>query len=176
MGTQFTNAWLIVKSRLKKINMGLLVAWILVAWISSGASAHPLPEVEDAEIARLSMSGGIVVINFWATWCAPCRAEIPALNRLHDRYPAVRFVGINLDDPENEGAIPGFLKKYPIQYEKLRRIGSHFDVTTSAMDPDWKGGIPATFIFQNGHRIFSKIGEIDEKQMESALENAGKQP
>ena len=122
------------------------------------------------------MSSETVVINFWATWCAPCRAEIPALNRLHDRFGGARFVGINLDDPENEGAIPGFLKKYPIGYESFHRAGTQFDVIATVMDPSWKGGIPATFIFQNGRRIYGKIGEIDEKDLQSALESSRSHP
>lgn len=128
--------------------------------------------VDDAGIAQLAASKGIVVLNFWATWCAPCRAEIPALNALAGRYPNARFVGISLDDVENEGAIPGFLKHHPVQYEVARWSGGDFGTTAASMDPQWKGGIPATFVFLDGKRLFSKLGTVDKSELEAVLQSA----
>lgn len=133
------------------------------------ASTTSLKRIDDAHIAQLPSSGKVVVLNFWATWCAPCREEIPALNRLHEKYPDVHLIGVNVDDPENEGALSGFLKKYPIRYETLRRAGSNFEATAASLDPQWKGGIPATFVFVDGKRIFSKIGKIEESELDRIL-------
>ncbi|HSP06757.1 MAG TPA: TlpA disulfide reductase family protein [Acidobacteriota bacterium] len=153
----------------------LSILWVFVLLLFTlGASASSLTRVEDAQILKLPSAGKIVVLNFWATWCAPCRTEIPALNRLHDRYPDARFIGINVDDPENEGAIPGFLKKFPIRYEVIRRTGKDFKGTAQAIDPQWGAGIPATFVFVEGKRIFSKIGMIDEPELDGVLNRAGK--
>jgi len=52
---------------------------------------------------EITESKGIVIVNFWATWCPPCREEMPAFSRLQERYAAqgVQFVGIALDSVEN---------------------------------------------------------------------------
>lgn len=148
--------------------LSCLAVFLLLA----SASAASLKRIDDAQITQLPSSGKALLVNFWATWCVPCRTEIPALNRLHDKYPEVRFVGINLDDPENEGAIPGFLKQFPIHYEVLRRSGKNFEAAAASMDPQWKGGIPATFVFIDGKRVFSKIGMIEEGELDSVLQSA----
>lgn len=94
------------------------------------------------------------------------------LNRLAEEYPDVHFVGVNMDDLENEGAIPGFLKENPIHYEIVHRVGSSFEQMAGTMDPNWKTGIPATFVFQDGQRIYSRIGIISEPDLENVLKSA----
>lgn len=149
----------------------LASTWVLLSFC--GASfGGTVKRVDDAGIAQLASSKGVVVLNYWATWCAPCRAEIPELNGLASKYPNAHFVGISLDDVENEGAIPGYLKHHPVQYEVARWSGGDFEATASKMDPQWKGGIPATFVFQDGKRLFSKLGAIDKNELESVLQSA----
>lgn len=127
--------------------------------------------LNDEEIKALRSEKTPVVINFWATWCQPCQSEIPALNRLHKQYTNVRFVGINVDDRENRGAIKGFLKKYPINYEIFLRDGKDFEQMAASFQENWKAGLPATFLFADGKKIYEKLGEIQEQELDKALEN-----
>jgi peroxiredoxin len=64
--------------------------------------------------------GKVVLVNFWATWCPPCRIETPALVDLYEKYSEQGFTvaGITMDD-EPEAAVPDFLKKYQIRYPIL---------------------------------------------------------
>jgi hypothetical protein len=94
------------------------------------------------------------------------------LNRLQKKYQAVEFIAINLDDVENQGAIPPFLKKYPIDFKVVLRSGQDFQGMAQSLDPAWKGGVPATFVFKKGHRIFSKIGAVDLKELDDTLHAA----
>jgi thiol-disulfide isomerase/thioredoxin len=142
---------------------------LLALWLTGCASAQTIPSAGDTEITRMTSAKGVVVLNFWATWCQPCRTEIPALNRIHRKFPDTRFIGINMDDVENQGAIGGFLNKYPIEYEVVHRAGTDFEFLSRAIEPNWKGGIPATFVFKDGRRIFSKIGAINEAELETVL-------
>jgi len=143
------------------MNNSALLVFVLIA-IHSLCFASSLREVNDAQITHLSSEGPVVLLNFWATWCKPCNAEIGTLNRLHEKFPNVRFVGVNVDEIENAGAIPGFLRKHPIGYEILLRRGENFEAMANAIDPRWKGGIPATFLFVAGKRVFSKTSMIEE--------------
>lgn len=124
----------------------------------------------DNQIKALRSGKHAVVINFWATWCQPCRNEIPALNRLQKKYRDVEFIGINVDDRENRGAIRGFLKKYPIEYTIVLRDGKNFEDLAASFDSDWKAGLPATFVYMEGKQIYGKVGEIAEDALNATLE------
>jgi thiol-disulfide isomerase/thioredoxin len=144
----------------------LLIAILLPAKIVLGDHYNRL---QDEKIIALPDHNNAVLINFWATWCKPCRDEIPALNRLHKKYPQVRFVGINVDDPRNRGAIHGFLKKFPIDYEIFLREGKDFESLAKSFQPEWKAGIPATFVYSEGKQVFSKLGRISEEELDQSL-------
>src|SRR5262245_38232898 len=139
--------------------------------LSSCVPPMHLDRITDAQIQALPTSGHSVVLHFWATWCEPCRTEIPELNRLHAKYPAVEFVAINLDDVENQGAIAPFLKKYPIEFKVVLRSGQDFQSMAQSLDPDWKGGVPTTFVFKDGKRIFSKIGAMSTEELGEILKS-----
>jgi thiol-disulfide isomerase/thioredoxin len=136
----------------------------------SCASSVSMKRVDDTQIKALPSAASTVLIHFWATWCQPCLVEIPVLNRLSEKYHSgVQFVAVNMDDVENRGAIPGFLKKHPIEYSVVLRDGKNFEAIAQALDPEWTAGLPATFVFHDGKRVFAKIGMVDEKELDAVL-------
>ena len=149
----------------------VLLLLLLPTIFLSCSSSIPLDRLNDAQIQALPTNRKALLLHFWATWCEPCRKEIPELNRLHEKYPGVEFVAINLDDVENQGAIAPFLKKYPINFKVVLRSGQDFQSMAQSFDPDWKGGVPATFVFQDGKRIFNKIGEVSVQELEETLQH-----
>jgi thiol-disulfide isomerase/thioredoxin len=144
--------------------------WIIIFCIGLNVWGDDFARIKDEEILALPSKESFVLMNFWATWCEPCRVEIPALNRLHKKYPSVVFVGINVDDPANRGAIKGFLKKYPIDYQIYLREGKDFEALAQQIDSEWKAGIPATFIYKNGKQVYAKLGQITDADLEKVLE------
>jgi thiol-disulfide isomerase/thioredoxin len=155
------------------IDMKFWFAVVCAFLVLSCSSSIPLDRLSDAQIQALPTNSKAVLLHFWATWCEPCRKEIPELNRLHEKYPAVEFVAINLDDVENQGAIAPFLKKYPINFKVVLRSGKDFQSMAQSLDRDWKGGVPATFVFQDGKRIFNKIGEVNVQELDETLQHLG---
>jgi thiol-disulfide isomerase/thioredoxin len=134
-----------------------------------------IEHLDDEQIKALPASDSTVLIHFWTTWCQQCRVEIPTLNKLNKKYQSsVQFVAVNMDDVENRGAIGGFLKKYPIEYRMVLRDGKNFTAMAQSLDPGWKEGLPATFLFHDGKRIFSKIGMVNESELDHALQSVGK--
>ena len=92
--------------KLKYWSPGLLLALIAASSLaSSGLTGQPAPDFalksSTGENLRLSeYRGDVVMINFWATWCGPCRQEMPLLDELYSRYQRVGFslLGVNIDD------------------------------------------------------------------------------
>lgn len=118
----------------------------------------------DGETVRLSeLRGKPVVINFWSTWCVPCRQEHPVLQKAPDLYPEVTFVGIVYQDEARKAK--AYLKRDPVKYDQL-------------MDPDGKvaiaygvTGVPETYFVSPEGRIVRKFARpIHEGDLASVLE------
>jgi len=90
--------------------------------------------------------GQVVMINFWATWCAPCREELPHLNRLHQQYRRAGFVllGVNIDDnPKAAQAMATHVKLgFPVLFDTDKQVSKRYDVdampSTLIIDRDGK--------------------------------------
>jgi len=97
----------------------LLFLIILVLFVSCGKSEAPDFELQSVEGKTIRLSdyrGRIVIIDFWATWCPPCRAGIPDLIKLKEKYAAseLEIIGISVD--KNKSELPKFIKSFKINY------------------------------------------------------------
>jgi peroxiredoxin len=108
-------------------------AWILLNAETSSVSEISAPQVGflapeftinsiDGESYTLSgFRGKAVLVNLWATWCPPCRAEMPAIERIHQEFKDQGFIvlGINTTNQDDPAAIPAFLDQYNITFPIL---------------------------------------------------------
>jgi cytochrome c biogenesis protein CcmG, thiol:disulfide interchange protein DsbE len=69
--------------------------------------------------------GNVVLINIWATWCAPCRVEMPSIERLHRAYAGkgLKILAVSVDDPGTEPLVRNFIKEYGLTFEVLHDPG-----------------------------------------------------
>lgn len=69
--------------------------------------------------------GQVVLINIWATWCAPCRIEMPSIEKLHEAYArkGLKVVAISVDDPGTDSLVREFVKQYNMRFEVLHDTG-----------------------------------------------------
>ncbi|MBI5899419.1 MAG: TlpA family protein disulfide reductase [Rhodocyclales bacterium] len=111
--------------------------------------------------------GKILVLNYWATWCFPCREEMPGFSRLQLKYQdkGVQFVGISIDDAAK---IVEFLKETPVSYPLL--IGDMKTMTNSAELGNSRQALPFTAVFdRNGQLVMSRLGRWNEADLEPRL-------
>ncbi len=131
----------------------------------------PLDEAGFQKLVE-SNRGKVLVADFWATWCIPCRKEMPQLVALAAKLKAggVEFVTVSADEPEQEKGALQFLKQHKVQgavYVKRPKDDEKF---INGIDPKWSGALPALFLYDRaGKKVRSFIGETPMNQIEAAI-------
>jgi thiol-disulfide isomerase/thioredoxin len=134
--------------------------------VGQSAPQFTLPTLQaDQPTALKQYAGKVIYLDFWASWCAPCRTSFPLLNKLHEKLKAKGFevVGINLD--EDKANAEKFLKEFPVSFTVLR------DAKGEWADKFVVESMPTSFIIdkqglvQNIHHGFASddIKELEEK-------------
>jgi thiol-disulfide isomerase/thioredoxin len=115
--------------------------------------------------------GKTYVVNFWATWCAPCVKELPAFEKLNEEYAAknVEVILVSLDFPKqvDKRLIP-FINKNNLQSKVVLLNDVNEDVWIKAIDTTWSGAIPATLIYNTKGRNFYEQS-FDYEMLETEL-------
>lgn len=111
------------------------------------------------------------IINFWATWCIPCRKELPDFEEINTGFQdeMVKVLLVNLDFPDdlNQSLIP-FIRKYDIQSEIVVLDDPDSNFWINQVDSTWNGNIPATMIYNKNYREFI-AGIVDYEVLDSIL-------
>lgn len=110
----------------------------------------------------------VVVLNFWASWCAPCQKEVPIFNRLQKEYgpEGVQFVGLAVDNLQN---IQKFLQKIPIEYPVL--IGDEAAFSIIQQYGNSSGVLPYTIFIGRSGKIHAIVkGGLTESYTRNAIE------
>lgn len=119
----------------------------------------PVPIVDFSGIEPLlnKSNDTTYLVNFWATWCAPCVKEIPYFERINVEYSKkkLKVILINLDFPNHyETRLLPYLKDNKIQSKVIVLDDPDANRWINLVDPSWSGSIPATIIFNKSKRLF----------------------
>jgi thiol-disulfide isomerase/thioredoxin len=140
----------------------LAAALLLSLALPDGAGAKPvkpmagpvwtLKDVDGKPVSSALFKGKVVVVDFWATWCPPCRTEIPGYVALQKKYGAdgLVFIGISVDGDDSIPAVKAFVKQFSINYLIVMAndtIQDSFGVTQ---------GYPTTFIIDRAGMVQNK--------------------
>jgi thiol-disulfide isomerase/thioredoxin len=140
------------------------------------AAAQTLTPVDEAGYQKLvqSQKGSVLVVDFWATWCKPCRAEMPQLVKLNEKLKArgVKLVTVSSDEPEAEGAAKKFLGDMGAAgLPAYIKRANDDDKFAGLIDPKWQGALPALFIYDRmGKKVRSFFGESPMADVEAAIQ------
>lgn len=128
-----------------------------------------LTDLEGRQWTLKSLRGKVVLVNFWATWCPPCRKELPDLQALSQRFADEGLVVLAISD-EDEGKVKPFIEKQKVTYTVLLDPG-HKVADEFAVD-----GVPKTFIYdRDGKLVAQAIDMRTRKQFLEMLDKAGLQ-
>ncbi len=163
-------------------SIAFLVAITAYLFGFSGETPRATPVVTNPDISiydleldnllgkRESLSqwrGQVLVVNYWATWCHPCREEMPGFSRLQEKFrdKNVQFVGISID---TAAKIIEFQKTIPVAYPLL--IGDMNAMESSAKFGNTRLALPFTAVFDKQGKLFStKLGRLAESDLEKQL-------
>lgn len=146
-----------------------------VLLFSGGLLAQPrLTPLDEAGYQRTVASGKgkVVLVDFWATYCKPCRAETPALVALESKLRAKGFqlVTVSADEAEQEAAAAKFIAGFKVPGPAYIRKAKDDDKFINSVDPKWNGALPALFLYDRaGKKVKAWFGETSTKEVEAAV-------
>lgn len=163
------------------------LAWACGPVAAAAGAAHELTWVEPGQLdpapifaldvidldnrpALLAHTAGrAMVVNFWARWCGPCKAEIPELVALHERRLPVDVVGLALEkDPVS---VRDFARAYEMSYRVLLARSGALDAMRAL--GNLKAGLPFSLVLdRRGHVIALRLGQVTKLQLEEAVQRA----
>ena len=149
------------------------------AQTAKGATRPTVTEVKEDGLKSLLKVGETrerpLLVNFWATWCGPCREEFPDLVKLRGHYAAEQldFALVSLDDiSDKDTAVPDFLIESGAASLPAYLLHAEDDgAAINLVDPTWGGELPATFLYDRAGRVvFTHKGRIKPAELQAAID------
>ena len=129
------------------------------------------PDAQGRHQALSQWRGQVIVLNFWASWCAPCREEMPDFVALRTQYQprGVEFIGIAIDNSAN---VTQFLQQMTVNYPILIGEGAAHSLVRQLGNPS--GALPYTIVLdRDGKVVLSHLGRLPRATLETTLRKIG---
>jgi thiol-disulfide isomerase/thioredoxin len=125
-----------------------------------------LQQLNGGPVSLSDYRGEWVVVNYWATWCAPCRKEMPELSELHEQRPDVTVLGLAFEDVEDND-FEAFLRKAPVSYPILK-----VDVYAPPEPFGAPKALPTTILLDPGGRaVKTFLGPVTRESIEDYIDS-----
>ena len=136
-----------------------VVFFVLGLTMSQSAAAQiaVYEKFDDFEKAILKEDDNTYVINFWATWCAPCIKELPYFEKLHTDNPKVKVILVSLDSRKDlEKKLIPFVNRKKITTQVVLLSDKDYNAWLDKIDASWSGAIPATLMLNGRRKLFAE--------------------
>jgi thiol-disulfide isomerase/thioredoxin len=138
-------------------------------------SAEPVQEVTLEQLqARVIQQNNdtLYVVNFWATWCKPCVAELPYFEAAAEQLKTqkVKVLLVSLDFIRDKQKLEKFVVDRTIKCEVVLLNAGNPNVWIDKIEPEWGGAIPATIFYRKGEKLFFREGEFEQTELDSLIQ------
>ena len=158
----------------------LLPSFATPAQSRTSGAANSVGAVKAIDLGQLKtlvvkrQSARPLLVNFWATWCDPCRDEFPDLVKINEQYRSkgLDFISISLDDLSDiKTEVPKFLREMHASMPVYLLNVSDPEPAINAIDPTWGGGLPATFLYSESGRIaYKHFGRVNDSELRATID------
>ncbi len=127
---------------------------------------------DDLKKLRQNGTGKLLLVNFWATWCAPCAREFPDLEATYRMYRSrnFEFVSVSVNDPEERAAVMKFLQEHRATHDNRLFATSDVYGLQAAFDPNMPAPVPYTVLLgPDGDVRYQELGELDTMKLRRAI-------
>lgn len=127
---------------------------------------------EDLKELRQNPTDKLLMVNFWATWCAPCVTEFPELEKTYRMYQprGLEFIPVSVNDPEERPAVVEFLERHHASHPNKLFGSSDVYGLQAAFDPNMPAPVPFTVLLApNGDVLYQELGEADIPKLRRAI-------
>ena len=146
------------------------------ATAASTQSSIKVTLVDEVALKKvMTPNGKPLLVNFWATWCDPCREEFPELVKIDQQYKGkIDFITVSLDEVENiSTTVPKFLSAMKSEMPPYLLKANDENTFISAIAKDWQGGMPFTALYApDGKLIYYREGKVILPLLHTELEKA----
>ena len=130
---------------------------LLLTQTSSAQQPLVFEKFDDFEKAIIKNDDNVYVINFWATWCAPCVKELPYFEKLHQENKNVKVILVSIDSRKDfEKKLLPFIERKKITANVVMLSDIDYNTWLPKIDKDWSGSIPATLILYGKKKSFAE--------------------
>ncbi|MCU7796837.1 MAG: TlpA family protein disulfide reductase [Candidatus Thiodiazotropha sp. (ex Semelilucina semeliformis)] len=143
----FTHTFSWTRTVLMAVAMMLVTGQVLAANTSGPAPDFTLKSRSGENIKLSELRGQVVMINFWASWCGPCRQEMPILDQLYQRYEPMGFTLLGVNVEEDSAAAEKVLREipvsFPVLYDSKNQVSENYQVRA----------MPSTFLIDRDGKV-----------------------
>ncbi|MCZ2123638.1 MAG: TlpA family protein disulfide reductase [Anaerolineales bacterium] len=174
-----TSAWTVSKILIGAglISLGIVLAWLLIFRELDRAAAsdisavpaqqnYPAPQLSLTTLSGESVSladyrGQVILVNLWATWCLPCKREMPIFQAFYEKYQEQGFILIGINQEEQREIVQPFVEEYELSFPIW------LDLKYLAQQEFHTGYIPTSYVIdRNGNVRLSWVGQISKQNLE----------
>ncbi len=149
----------------------LILLWSL---FTPAANQLQVKEVDVQQLAQNTIKNNdtLYVVNFWATWCKPCVAEMPFFVSASQNFSnkKVKVVFVSLNYARELALVDKFVKAKNITADCYLLNAGNPNVWIDKIEPEWGGSIPATIMYKGGKKVYFREGEFSQTELDSIIQ------